>query len=449
MYPAMLTKNAATLAHPETLARLEMLHEAARAHQQMIATARDYYNGDQPTQLTERQRQFLHHRQQLKFCMNYCRLVIDAPAERLRVTAFQTPDPKISAWLAQLWNAARLDALSSAIHLATIRDGEAYLMVDYDPENERPRFALNLADDGEGGVTLHYSDQWEPLYAVKRWRVDSGAGAGRVRRMTVYYPDRVEKYISTTTAPYWQPYRVPGEAFPLPWLDRAGKPLGLPIIPFRNRDQGTPWGMSEIQDVIPLQDALNKTLIDLIAVADTNAFPLLVALGFELPDALTISPGALIQVPPSVDGRSDFKVIPGADLTNFIAVLQHLVMEIARISSTPLSRFQVSGQVAAEGTLKQQEAGLIAKVEHKQVAFGNAWEDAMRLALRVQNTFGALQLDAATPLETLWSPAAPRSEIEQLQLLLLKAQLGVPVERLLAEAGYGDIRSQAKDAAGN
>lgn len=115
------------------------------------------------------------------------------------------------------------------------------------------------------------------------------------------------------------------------------------------------------------------------------------------------------------------------------------MLEIARISSTPLSRFQVSGQVAAEGTLKQQEAGLIAKVEHKQVTFGNAWEDAMRLAIRLQNTFGAARYPADLPLSTLWSPAATRSERDHLETLLLKAQLGVPAETLLAEAGYGEM----------
>jgi len=412
----------------ETLARLEVLTQAQRERQRTVALVRDYYDGDHPTFLTARQREFLHQRD--RFCMNYCRLVIDAPAERLTVTGFQTDDPKTGAWLWKLWKAARLDATSKALHLAALRDGEAFLLVDYDAEADRPRFTLHFADDGSGGMSMHYDDDWQPEYAMKRWTVDSGNGAGRVRRLNLYYPDRVEKYISTSAAPHWQPYAVE------PWVDSKGQPLGLPVIHFRNRDQGTPWGVSEIQDVIPLQDALNKTLIDILAVADTNAFPMLVALGFELPEEFTVAPGALIQVPPSLDGRSDFKVVPGADVGNLLELLQHLVMEIARVSSTPLSRLQLSGQVAAEGTLKQQDAGLIAKVEHKQVTFGNAWEDAMRLARRLQNTFGVTRMDENAALETLWSPAAPRSELEQLQMLLLKAQLGVPVETLLAEAGY-------------
>lgn len=420
-FPAMLSKNGLSSANLETLARLEMLHQAQRERQRQLATLRDYYNGDHP---------------KTTFAMNYCRLVVDAPAERLAITGFQAENPKTREWLWQFWQAARLDAISKTVHLAALRDGEAFLVVDYDPLADRPRLTLNFADDGSGGMTVHYSDDWQPIYAVKRWTVDSGNGAGRIRRMNVYYAERVEKYISTSAAPYWHPYKLENEAWPLAWVDKKGNPLGLPVIHFRNRDSGTPYGVSEIQDILPLQDALNKILSDILAVADTNAFPMLVALGFELPEDFQVAPGALIHVPTSMDTPSDFKVIPGAEVGNLLTLLQHLVLEIARVSSTPLSRLQISGQVAAEGTLKQQEAGLIAKVEHKQLTFGNAWEDAMRLALRLQNAFGAVKVEENSLLSTLWTPAAPRSELEQLQLLLLKAQLGVPMARLLAEAGY-------------
>jgi len=435
MFSSLITQPSV---NPETLARLEVLYQARRAEQKALAAARDYYNGEHPTLLTDRQREFLHHKGRLKFSINYCRLVVDAVVERLHITGFASPDTRNKQWLWNLWNAARLDALSAAVHLAAVRDGEAFLMVDY--PDDSPRFMLNLADDGGGGVVMHYDADGQARYAAKRWTVDSGTGAGMVRRMNLYYPDRIEKYHSTTAAPYWQPHRQPDEPFPLPWLDRNGAPLGIPVIHFRNREQSG----SELLDVIPLQDALNKSLIDLIAAADTNAFPLLVALGFQVPDEFSITPGALVQVPPSIDGSTDFKMVAGADLGNLIAVLEHLVLQIARVSSTPLSRFQVSGQLAAEGTLKQQEAGLIAKVEHKQLAFGNAWEDAMRLALRLQNAFGASRYDAAAPIETLWQPAAPRSEAEHLQILLLKAQLGVPLAVLLAEAGYA--ASSSKDS---
>ncbi len=418
-------------AHPETLARLEALYQTRRAAQKDLARLRDYYHGHHPTHLTERQQTYLGAVRG-SFCANYCRLVVEAVAERLRAQGIEADHTPTARWLADWWKRAHLAALGAAVHLAAVRDGQTFVIVDYDPQTDRPRATLNPADDGSGGITMHYDADGTPLYAAKRWTVDNGPRAGTQRRMNLYYPDRIEKYLSTTAAPYWHP--LPES--PLPWVGRDGAPLGLPVIPFRNRLADDPAGVSELSDVIPLQDALNKTLIDLVALADANAFPLMVALGFGVPDDLTLAPGAVVQVPPSLDGPTDFKILPGSDVGNLLALLEQFVTEIARVSSTPLSRLQVSGHVAAEGTLKQQEAGLIAKVERKQVIFGDAWADLLGLVLRVQNTYGAARVHADTPLSINWAPAATRSEAEHLQLLLLKAQLGVPVETLLAEAGY-------------
>jgi hypothetical protein len=395
--------------------------------QRAVQSARAYYHGDHPIPLTERQRAFLGGR--VKLALNYCRLVVDAVVERLTVRGFAHENAESERWLWQLWNLARLDALSKALHLAVVRDGDAYLLVDYDGAAGRPRFSLNPADDGKTGLTLFYDGEGQPAYAVKRW------AWGGLRRLNLYFPDRIEKYVAEGAG--WQAFPDSTGAHSFPWVDADGQPLGLPIVHFRNREEAGAYGRSELSDLFGLQDALNKTLLDLCAVADTNAFPLLVALGFELPKEFSIAPGALIQVPPSLDGQNDFKMIAGAEVGNFLRLLEGLVLEMARVSSTPLSRIQASAQVAAEGTLKQQEAGLIAKVEHKQVSLGNAWEDAMRLASRLEAVFGRRQRGTDGALSTLWRPVATRSEEEHLRLLLLKAQLGVPAEVLLKEAGYG------------
>lgn len=412
----------------ETLGQLEAQYQAGRESQRRLTTLRAYYHGEHPTQLTQRQREFLHHRKGARFCLNYCRLVADAVVERLRVSGFTAGQAQTGAWIREYWRLARLDALSTAVHRAALRDGETFLLADYDPLADRPRFTLQPADDGKGGLTLYRDAEGQPALAVKRW----SAGKG-IRRMNLYYPDRIEKYIHTSDSVAWIPFPAEGEAWPLPWVNAMGEPLGLPMIPFRARDDGS----SELQDVIPLQDALNKTLLDLITVADSHAFPLYVARGFHVPKDFVLGPGTLVQIPQGSE-NGELSVLAGAAVSNFIDMMEHLVLQIARVSSTPLSRLQASGQIAAEGTLKQQEAGLIAKVEHKQILFGDAWEDALRLALRLQNAFGVVRLDEGTAIETLWSPAATRSESEHLQMLLLKAQLGVPLETLLIEAGYSE-----------
>jgi len=117
------------------------------------------------------------------------------------------------------------------------------------------------------------------------------------------------------------------------------------------------------------------------------------------------------------------------------------------VSRTPVSYFQVSGQRPAEGTLKQEESGLVGKARTRQVSLGNAWEDALGLGRRLWNTFGTgPTLDETVPISTVWKDAETRNDQLLLETLKIKSELGVPKEQLWAEMGYnaGDIeRMQA------
>ena len=76
------------------------------------------------------------------------------------------------------------------------------------------------------------------------------------------------KYIMGKTAGQWEPHMDAGDAtWPLPWIDGKGAPLGIPVVEFANP------GGSEIDQIIGLQNALNKTWLDLIAAADASGFP--------------------------------------------------------------------------------------------------------------------------------------------------------------------------------
>ena len=82
----------------------------------------------------------------------------------------------------------------------------------------------------------------------------------------------------------------------LPWTRTGtadGEPLGLPVIHFKNKDQGYNYGQSELKNIIPLQDALNKTIIDLIAAADTTAFRIYWMVGDD-PSGVQVAPGSWV-----------------------------------------------------------------------------------------------------------------------------------------------------------
>jgi hypothetical protein len=403
---------------------------------------RDYYDGDHDTQLTARQRAYLELKAGVEFNTNYCPIVVDALARRLNVTGFEcdTQADTLKEW----WQHSRMDAVQKVAHLSACRDGDSYVMVEWDNEQARPRFTAELAYNGTEGVKVHYSRERRGVidFASKRWNVQAAGQTGTTRRLNLYYPDRIEKYISQSGAfeGNWQPYQDTGDGnWPIPWRDGAGRPLGVPVVHFRNNDQGYDYGTSELKKVLPLQNALNKSIIDLLGAADTTAFRNYVMLGDD-PTGLKVSPGSWIYStrPPGGEEGVSVQVLPGEDMRPLIALKDSFAVEIARVTETPLSSFQLSGQVAAEGTLKQQESGLVARCVDRQVAFGNAWEDALYLARRLWNTYGPGGLDETEDIDTQWSDAQTRNETEFMAGLTAKSAMGVPQEQLWRELGYDE-----------
>lgn len=414
----------------QRLSFLRWLDAQEQERQAKYRQSRDYYNGAHDTQLTDRQRRFLEIKAGQEFNYNLCPVVVDALAEKLQVTGIDCEDGSELLW--DWWQRNRMDGTQSVVHLSAVRDGDTYLMVEWDNEQRRPVFSHQLAYDGEQGCHVIYqsADRRMPLAAVKYWWVEED-GAGKYRRANIYHPDRIEKFVARVGGE-WQEYHLTGEEWPAPWVAKDGTPLGIPVIHFRNREQGYSYGESELEDPIPLQNALNKSMIDLIAAADSTAFRILWMTGGD-PTGISVAPGSWVY---STNADAKCGALDGADLGPMIALKDSVALDIARQTRTPVSYFQMSGQVAAEGTLKQQEAGLIAKVRNRMVGMGNSWEDAFYLARRLHNTFGSGGMDETQPITCVWADPESRNEKEHLDGLKIKAELGVPQETIWVEMGY-------------
>jgi hypothetical protein len=95
----------------------------------------------------------------------------------------------------------------------------------------------------------------EKQFAAKWW-FDSA-----VWHMTLYYPDRLEYYVTRgktqpTNANAFQPAEVP----------TAPNPFGvIPVFPFR--------GAGELENIVTLQDAVNKLFADMMVTSEFLAFP--------------------------------------------------------------------------------------------------------------------------------------------------------------------------------
>lgn len=346
---------------------------------------RDFYAGEHDIVLTDRQRaRLILTTPQLRSLANVCPLVVDTVAERLSIDGFDAADGRTADAIAGWWDECDLDAHQDNVHLSALRDGDGYLIVEWDAEDERPAFYHEPADDGYNGAGIVYaSDRRRPLYGYKRWRVEEGADVG-AQRLNLYFPDRVEKYI-TGRAGAWTPYSDPGEPWPAPWVDAAGQPLGVPVIHFPTNPNGNDYGTSELESVIPLQRVLTSLWIDLLAAADATGFQLATLTG-DIPSEDMINAPRSIWY--SANPAAVFGTIPPGDLSLIVEAMRHTVMSIANITRMPLTLFQDTKAVASADTIVASERSLIAKVNDRAKAYGLAWREAMRTAVALHNAFG-------------------------------------------------------------
>jgi hypothetical protein len=410
---------------------------------------RNYYAGDQPSMLSERQEDYLGDiltHSEHAVCFNVCALVIDTLRRRLKVEGFLAGSNESNAlselaW--QWWQAGNMDVERSTVHLNALRDGKGYLIVDWDDQDQRPVWKANLLYDGETGVTFHRDGETgKPIMAIKYWKVSDPLSDDFAQlRRTVYLPDRLMRY-EMNKGGEWQPLdERKGKS--LEWwtdtLQPGGKPLGLPVIEFRN-----PGGMSELKNVIGLQNTINKFLLDLLAAGDNTGFQILALLypgpmGPTVPDdegeddsghsdELRIAPGRAIEL---YDG-ADIKAIAAGDISQLIDGLTTLVSFVSASSGTPhyYLRPTGGGEVPSGEALKQLESALVARAQERFLVFGASWVEAVRVAARLWVAMGGRDADPEAPLEVSWGDPQIKNELYQAQVATAEAAIGIPNEVL-------------------
>lgn len=399
-----------------------------------------YYNGDH--NLTFASEKFKNAFGKLfqAFADNLCAPVVDACADRLNIVGFGAEDAKTelskTAW--DVWRANRMDQRAFEVHVESFISGDSYVIVWPDDKRD-PCIYPNCGEV----VNVQFETNTPGLIvlAIKSWTETKK----KKIRVNVYYPDRIEKWISrqpaTGTLPSkpseFEEFREEDSVWPLPnEYDR------VPVFHFGNNARVGSLGKSELSDVKPLQDALNKSAADMLVGMEFQAFPQRWITGMEIAkDPETgkpirpFDPGAdRIWAIPSADAR--FGQFDAANLKQFIDVQESFRLEIARVSRTPLHYIMpMSGQFPSGESLKTAEAPFVAKLKRKQVSFGNVWEDVIQFALRIKTN---TEYDDKQPLSAQWQDASPRSESEMIQNASMKSELGVPTSQILRELGYSE-----------
>ena len=400
------------------------LEEIARSAAQ-AARPRDYYEGRHPLAFaTEKFREAFGAKLK-ELADNLMPVIVDTPADRLEVAAFKTGRAAPDEVAREIWRRNRMEVRAGQVHQDAFVDGNAYVIVWPDPrEPQMPIFYPNRA----AVMAIRY-DEEQPGYivrAAKAWQQEDGRS-----RLTLYYADRVEKYVTRGKAEggvdmhasHYEPLEVEGEPWPLPHPFEK-----VPVFHFANRAGIGEMGRSELVEAIPLADVLNKTLCDRIVAQEFYAFNQRYAIGLDPAEMekAKVRPGGIWATP---NTSAKFGEFQASDIGRYAELAESDRKEIARVSRTPLHYFTLEGNFPSGESQKTADGPLLSKVRKRQAAWGMVWADAMRLALTMA---GASERD----VETVWANTEPRSEKEELQKAVLKRELDVSERTVYTELGY-------------
>ncbi len=386
-----------------------------------------------------------------EFALNMCPAIVDAVRDKMVLTNFgvENGEAEIAAEAWRIWQANRMGIRAGEIHKEACKNGDAYAIVWPDPNGK-----VTIYPNRAANCTVEYDDETpgKILWAAKYWRTTD-----KRLRLNLYYPDRIEKYI--TKADGWRnkneaerPALLEAATFePLAEGGVVANPYGVvPVFHFANNSDLGAFGQSEMASAIPIQDALNKSVLDMMVAMEFSAYRQRWAAGIEIEyDDATGQP-----IPPfkagierlwiTENGEAKFGDFEATDLEQFLKVKDGFRTDIATVSGTPLHYFMLTGAAFPQSgvSIEKLESRFLNKVRDRQQTFGQVWEDLMTFALMIEGK-REIQLFAN------WADPAPLAEDERLNNLILKKEIGVTDTQLMIEAGYGedDIKRMVEEKA--
>ena len=408
----------------------------------LYATYRRYMDGNHPKPPGLTQRAW----RDLQTVYNRCATVVDAHADRLRVAGFGSDDPiereadAIAQAAEDLWNRARMDIHEGQIAVERFSMGDAYLLVTLDPTISEPRaqFWPQNADE----CRVHYDEERPGVrdLGAKYWRQDDEYG-----RLNLYFADRIEKYITRNRAPSGIPTGASAFEQYQPDSDTAW-PMRLPVndtVPlfhFANNGRVNTYGVSELRDVLPIQDQINASLARQAAAEHYLTWRQRALLNVDLDaserenaDTWATGMNKLMVIPPNAEGEAEPKIaeFSAADMKQFDLVTEKHDIRIGRVSRVPIH--YITGETKAEsGRAKRlNEAPFVEKMADRIRESQPTYGDAVEYGLRVEGVAlqpGELRVNFESP--------APMSEEDGWELAAMKADAGIPLEQIWLELGY-------------
>lgn len=346
------------------------------------------------------------------------------------------------AW--ELWQRNNLDLYSDVAHETTLVTGYSYIIVGPQDDGSTDQPLITVEHPLEVISQQQAGNSKTTIAAIKRWFDESEERF----YLTLYLPDSVWRYQSSSVSKNSPGSNPTIASTSSRWVPRPGAdnvivnpfPDGIvPVIPIVNRQKMNGQGRSELVDIIPLQDAINKLCNDMMVASEFAAFRQRLLTGMEIPEDehgniipdfdLKAAIDRIMIIKDDNVGVHEFAV---SDLKTYVTAIEHLRDDIAAISRTPPQYLVGEVVNVSSEALKAAESGLVQKVKRRSRFYGECWEEAMRLAFVLKEDDERGESYAA---ETIWSNPEVMTEAALADSLSKYAVLGVPMVAIWERMG--------------
>jgi hypothetical protein len=419
---------------------LDRLLKKLQKRRAEISVYDDYYEGRHP--LAFASEKFLKAFGGLfeSFADNWCDLVVDAVEERLNVTGFRVEanaKGDDDAW--RIWQANNLDADSQMGITEALVNGLAGAIVWAGPDDQTP--SITIEHPREVIVETAPGNRRQRLAALKWWTDEERGhrlrhGVPARRHLQVPHP-HARREARHGRRPQRRHGQVGAARRRRRTLAAAQPAEGRHRRPIANRPRLLVPGVSEIKRVIPIQDAVNKLVSDMLVTSEFSAFrsggrPAWTSRSIPRPTSPSSPSGRPSTGCSSPRTRTPSSASSASDLSNFVQAIEMVVQHIASQTRTPPHYFYLRGQFPSGESIKSAETGLVAKARRKMRHLGEDLEEIIRLAFAVIDDPKADE----PGLETIWADPESRTEAEHVDATIKKRALKVPLLQLWEDVGY-------------
>jgi hypothetical protein len=391
----------------------------------------DYYAGQQPIAFVAPEVRLQTEGRLTSLVVNYPRRVVDAVAQRLAIGGFSVNRQHVPR-LWELWRQTGMDTASEVVNVEALVSGRSYVIVWADSAGNPTASAHSAA---ECFVLLDPGSRAR-VAAVRRWQETPD-----LARLVFFEPTRVRTYTTgsvTTAASGWEQTNT----YP--------NPFGVvPVVPFVNRGRLSSMdGESEMADVLPIADAINKISTDMMTASEFAALPRRWATGVQLPetvdsegeptgevDTSQMFSQAVARVWAVEESEAKLGQFPEAQLMGFTTAMKQLVQALGAMSGLPPHFLGIgTDQLPSGDSRRAAESALVGRVYQVQRSFGPSYAEVMRLLSAADVGFFDPALNT---VETQWRDAENVTDASLADAVTKLYGSGLlPYRAALAKLGY-------------